>query len=185
MTAYYKGFITGKISIISPIGNTWSIITLALTVLLLSKSINAPELFCAALIILGTVLASLNLKEIKKLNKRAITKGAEYAILAAICFGVGYFFLNFAIQILGYFIAIALFVIFMVFYSGVYALLLGGNTKRSKTKLVYPIMALLVIGVLEAIGFISYGAGASINPVIIAPIIAASPIATILLALAI
>ena len=179
--AFYKGFKVGKVSIVSPIANSSVIVTLVLAIAFLNTPLTNLESIAAALIIIGTLLASFELKELKRLNFRAMIKGANYAFGAMLFWGIGSFLVIVLVNELGWFIPIFLVYVFYFAYSAIYA----GALRVRFTK-ISP-MALIVValtGILAAVGFLAYGAGASLGyaPIVIV-MLGAAPTLTVILAL--
>ena len=93
--AYYffmKGFEIGNLSLVSPIGGAYSIITVFLALIFLGESLSYTQALAVFLMILGMVFTSSNITEIKNIKSQ---KGLKEALLAMIGFGISMFVLGF------------------------------------------------------------------------------------------
>ncbi len=177
---FYKGFSVGKVSIVSPIANSAVVVTLVIALLFLSYTLTNFETVGIILIIIGTVLASFELKELKKLNFKIAVKGVWYAFGAMIFWGIGSFLIIILVNNLGWFIPIFLVYVFYFTYCVIYAISL--RVKFTNLKPALPITALT--GVLATIGFLAYSIGITLNyTLIVLVLLGAAPTLTVVLAL--
>lgn len=181
LLALYKGFKVGNVSIVSPISSSWAMITVLLGIIFLQESLTNLQLLAIALIILGTISSSIKLSEFKKLNSKTLVSGAVYAFIAMLSWGLMYFLINVLVKALGWFPPILFLIAFSVLYLAIY--FKASKMKLAKMKPVLGILAL--VSILDTIAFLAYSIGATSNDVIIvAPIAAAAPAITIILAIA-
>ncbi|HUC38931.1 MAG TPA: EamA family transporter [Candidatus Acidoferrum sp.] len=177
---FYKGFKVGMVSIISPIANSAVIITLVLALLFLSYTLTTFEAVGIVLIIVGTLLVSFELKELKKLNFKIAVKGFWYAIGAMLFWGIGSFLVIILVDQLGWFVPIFLVYVFYFTYSVIYAA--SRRVKFTKLRPALPITALT--GILATIGFLAYSIGITLNyTLIVLVLLGAAPTLTVILAL--
>ncbi len=177
--SFTKGLEIGNVSIIATVGNTWGAITALLGFLILGQRIGSFQILDICLIIIGTVLVSLNLKDVFKLKPNKFHLGLRYAFVAAVAFGLYFFLLSFLTKTLGWFDTAFLVTIPMVLF-----LLLYGTLTDNKLKVKESRMPLLfLIGILSIVGLLSYNLGVTYNYTdIVAPVSSASPLVTIILA---
>jgi drug/metabolite transporter (DMT)-like permease len=181
VVAYNRGAKVGNISTLSAIGNSFSIITVALIFVFLNPAITTIELLSIAAIIIGTVLASFRLEDLRTLNlkfsNRAI--GVEYGLLAMFGWGVGFFLSILLVRQLGWFLpALLVSAVLVVYFAFLFK---PFGLKYVDPRPVWKLF--LLTGVLAVTGIFGYNLGvATGNSVIVAPIAAASPIVTAILA---
>ncbi len=177
--AFTKGQQVGNLSVVVTIANAWAAVTVVLGVVLLHEILSAFQIFDIALIIIGTVLVSLELKNLSRSATRVRKLGVECALVTVFGWGFFYFLLSFLISSIGWFPAALL-------ETAASAMVFLAYGIISKRELALPKVALpylLFICVLNFIGFIAFNIGVTYNyAAVVAPITAASPIVVILLA---
>ena len=177
--AFYKGLQIGKVSIVSPIAASWSVITVILCLVLLKEKLTNIQSFGISLAIIGAVLVSFKSHDLLKLRIKNIAVGVKYALIALFGWGFYMFLIGVLVDKLGWFLPVffikAVAVFYLLSYSGV-----------SKQDIKFPknvYFFIVLIGVLETIAFLSYGMGINYEyNSIVAPIGAAFPMVTIILA---
>ncbi len=176
---YNKGLEVGNISIVATIGGMWGAITAVLGFIFLGEKITYFQIFYILLIIIGTALVSLNLKDILKLGTYRLYKGTEYALMATFGWGMYFFVMSILSSKLGWFDAAFLVAISTVAFMSVY-----GFTTKAKTKIKRSSYTLLfLVALTSALGIFSYNLGVISNYTdIVAPISSASPLVTVALA---
>jgi uncharacterized membrane protein len=89
---FYRALEAGPIALVSPLTSTSSICTLLLSLFILRQGLTAVQIGAVIISILGVLLASTNLKEIRALlqNQRYtfFSKGLRWAIIATLAFGL-------------------------------------------------------------------------------------------------
>lgn len=177
--AFYKGLQVGKVSIISPIAACWAVVTVILSLIFLNETLTALQIVGVSLAILGAVLTSFKLHDLLKLRLKNIAKGVEYAIIALLAWGVYFIFIDILVAELSWFLPMFLLKAVAVFYLLTYSCATKKNVSFPKNI----ILLIILIGVLEVIAFLSYGIGVTSEyTAIVAPICAAFPMVTIILA---
>jgi len=177
--AFYKGLQIGQVSVISPIAACWGAVTVILSLIFLHEKLNLFQSVGVSLAILGAVLTSFRLHELFTLKKRAFVKGIHYALIAMFSWGIYFTLIGSLLPKTGWFLSI-----FFIKATAVgYLLLYSLGTKK---EIAFPKKATLfvfLIGLLETIAFLAYGMGVnSEHTSIVAPIGAAFPMVTIILA---
>lgn len=177
--AFYKGLQIGKVSIISPVTACWSVVTVILSLIFLNETLTTLQAISVGLAILGAVLSSFKLHDLLKLKLTNLASGVEYAIVTLLAWGIYFVFIDVLVAELSWFLPILLIKTVVVFYLLVYS----GATKKNISFPKNVALLVVLIGVLEAIAFLSYGVGiTSEYTAIVAPIAAALPAVTMVLA---
>jgi len=177
--AFYKGLQIGKLSIISPLAASWSVVTVILSLVLLNEKLAITQFIGVGLAIIGSVLVSFKFHDLIKLKIKNISKGVGYAVIALFGWGIGMFLIGVMISKLGWFFPMFFVKAVIVFYSFSYSGLSKREIKFPKN--VFSLV--LLIGIFELLAFMSYGLGINKDyNSIVAPISAAFPMVTIILA---
>jgi hypothetical protein len=99
---FYRGLEIGKVSVVSPIFSSGSLVTVILSTILLGEYLNQKEILIISLIISGTVLTSFGWSDIKRLNFRDLLNGTKYALPAMLLRGVSFVFVDLLITKYGW-----------------------------------------------------------------------------------
>lgn len=175
--AYYKGLQVGKVSIVMPVESGWAVVTVLLSLTLLHEVLTAIQALGVSLAIIGAVLVSFKWNDLLKLKNHA--KGVKYAVIAALGFGMDFVVIDLMVSEIGWFLPIffigAITAFFLLAYSGV-----------SRKDISFPrnvALFIILIGILDTAAYLSYSTGViSEYAAIVAPIAAASPAVSIILA---
>ncbi len=179
--AYYQGLAIGKVSLVSPISASWSLITVLISLIFLKENLTQLQLFGVGLTILGVFFTSTNLKKLRKKVKLDFDPGVKFAFIAMLSWGIGMALIDPQVDRLGWFLPIMIMRIFLIIYLLLYSL--GSKTKLSFVYEKNLLLNLFPVGLLETIGFFGYSLGVRAElGSIVAPVAAASPLVTILLA---
>jgi drug/metabolite transporter (DMT)-like permease len=100
LTAYYTGLSIGPVSIVSPIGAAYPLITTLLVILLFKSHLTLPQAFGIVLTVSGIMVASGLLQN--KLSEWRLNMGAIWAIVAFLFWGLLFALLGKAISLLGW-----------------------------------------------------------------------------------
>ncbi len=173
--SFYKGLEVGKVSIISPIGASWSMVTVLITAIFFKEKLTGFQGLAIGLIILGAVLSAFKISGLKKSN----TKGIGWGLLAMAAWGINFALFGFLTKQLGWFVPMVLLKLFSMAYLLVYK-------AAMRPKIANPGKlwnAVLIIALLEVIAWVAVGIGLKTEYTsIVAPVSASFPILTILLA---
>lgn len=176
---YYKGFKVGKVAVIAPIVNSWPIITLFFALTILGQSLKISQAYAIIIILFGALLVSFKYSDLKRFVFKNAASGLRYAIIGAFMFGVAYTILDPLVASLGFFIPVFLHKLIQVPLSYTYI-------KNKKIDLKFPksiVFFIVLIGGLEFGGVITYNLAINSEfTALIAPMMAASPMVTVLLA---
>ena len=182
--AFYRGLEKGQVSLVSPIGASWAIITVILSVIFFKEPLLKNQIVSIILIILGIILVSTNFQEplkIRRLKTFSGISGTKEGLIAMFGWGISLFLIVPAVKTLGWFLPIFLFRVFMILFLGSFIFFSKRSFKISPR---LPLLVILVpIGFLDIGAFFVYSFGVSrAYSSIVAPIAAAFPLITILLA---
>lgn len=108
--AFYRALEIGPIAIVSPISATSSTFTLTLSVLILQEQLTPGRMGLVMLVILGLVLASSSLAELRALRKKPgfslWSQGVRWAIVATLAFGAMDFGIGASAAMTGWFLPV-------------------------------------------------------------------------------
>ncbi|MDE1860533.1 MAG: DMT family transporter [Candidatus Micrarchaeota archaeon] len=181
MLVFTKGLEIGNVSIVATIANSWGAVTAILGVVFLGNMMTGMQAFYIATIIAGTVLASLNLRQVFSAGaSKLTTSGIEHAIATMMLLGIFFFLVSYLTTVINWF-SVSLFITFFsILFTLVYCVL-----TKVEIKPVRKGAGLLIAGgVIGAVAGLAYNLGVTYNYAsIVAPVAAASPIVTVVLAL--
>ncbi len=175
--SFYKGLQVGKVSIVMPVESGWAVVTVLLSLTLLHETLSAIQAVGISLAIIGAVLVSFKWKDLIKMKNHA--KGVKYAVIAALAFGADFVVIDLMVSEIGWFLPIFFIGIitafFLLTYSGI-----------SKKDISFPknvVLFIILVGILDTAAYLSYSTGVTSEYAsIVAPIAAASPAVSIILA---
>ncbi len=177
--SFCKGLQVGTVSIISPVSACWAVITVILSLVFLNETLTSIQSAGVILAISGTVLTSFKLHDLLKLKLKNHATGIEYAIISVFATGIYFVFISILVNELSWFLPI-----FFMKNAALFYLLTYSATAKKNISLPKDITSsIILIGTLEAIGFLAYGIGVNSEYTsIVAPISATFPMVTIILA---
>ena len=177
--SFYKGLEIGKVSVISPIVACCAGVTVILSLVFLNETLSALQAIGVNLAILGAILTSLKHRDIRNLRPKNTEAGIKYALYTMLATGIIFVFIDVLVSELGWFMPM-----FLIRAAAVFCLLI--YTISAKKDITFPknsTSLLIIVGVLEVAGILIYGAGiTSEYTAVVAPIGAAFPVITIILA---
>lgn len=177
---FMKGFEIGNISLVSPIGSSYSIITVLLALLFLHEKLPLVKLFAILIMIIGVLLTSTDIREIKNITSQ---KGLKEALLSMSGLGIAFFILGLAskqMDILNIFIFASLSqAVFFIFLS------LAKNGLVKKNDINFRISTIFIIhSLIVNMGWFLYIYGIGKNLVsLVTPLSSLFPGITVILAL--
>jgi len=179
LLGFYKGMQIGSVSIISPIASAYSAVTVILSLLFLDEKLNALQAAGIFLAISGAVLTSFRLHDLLKLNFRNSAAGVKYGLIALFSWGIFFVLVGILVKNMGWLLPPLIIKTMGIFYMLSYA-------GASRKKISFPKNAalfIILLGVLETVGFLSVGAGMGFEQIsIVAPVSSTYPLITIILA---
>lgn len=177
--SFYKGMQIGNVSVISPISSSYAVITIILSLIFLNEKLNALQTAGISLAILGAILTSFKLHDLVKLKLKNISTGVGYGLIAMLGWGIFFAFMKPLVNELGWFFPPLLIKTLGIFFVLSYA----GASKKSISFPKNAALFVILLGILETIGFLFVGAGMmSEQTSIIAPVSSTYPLITIILA---
>lgn len=169
----YRAFHRGVVSVVAPVAYTYPVVTTVLSIILLGSVLLVPEAIAIALVILGVVLLSTRVSELRAYVRGkglpTVVEGVKWAVASSVSFGVVYVAVGYATPFLSYFLPV-------VIIRGVGAVIGFGAAPAFKAD-VRPTRAsfslfILAMALLETVGLLSFNYGISVGPNAI-PVIAA------------
>lgn len=178
LLTFLKGLKIGKLSIIAPISGSWSVITVLIGVIFLSEALNVLEIVGIILVIFGTLLASLRIRDVLRLKRDTIISGSEYAVATMLIWGVLFALIGILSKRIGW-----LSPIFIVTVGS--AVVLFVYSVVGKVELKFPVKLYRMVGLWTLTGtlaFIFYSLGTNYGYIsIVSPITAASAFVAVIL----
>ncbi|MFZ3077078.1 MAG: DMT family transporter [Candidatus Aenigmatarchaeota archaeon] len=175
--SFYKSLQVGKVSIVMPVGSCWAVVTVLLSLTLLHEVLTATQAFGISLAIGGAVLVSFKWKDLMRFRNR--TKGLNYAVIAALAFGADFVVIDLLVSEIGWFLPV-------FFVSAITAFFLFLYSGAAKKDISFPkniLLFIILVGALDTVAYLSYSSGVTSEySAIVAPIGAASPAVSIILA---
>ncbi len=123
--AFYKALNIGKIGVVVPVSSSASLFTVAFSMIFLNEVLTSVQMLSISAIILGVILISVKISDLKKSN---IAAGVPYALAASFFWGVYYFLLKFPVAVLGALFTAALTQLGILFFTALYGLKSGRLT---------------------------------------------------------
>ena len=174
--AYYKGLEKGPVSVVSSAASAWLAVCVLFSIFLFGESVSLPQATLMFFILVGIVLLSQSPSQ-----EKIFGSGLAWALLAMLILGWAMAVLPRLSEAAGPFYS----VLILKTMGGVGALLILRSAKISITMPQGRNLwrAIGLAGSIDAAGFIFFNLGVSFLPVVIvAPIVAAHPLATVILA---
>ena len=178
--SFFKGTQVGNLSVLSPIASSYSVIIILFSILFLSEILLPIQVGSVVLVVVGTILVSINLKNFKNLKLVITDRSVPYGLLAMFFWGTSFILIGDMTVKIGWLEIIILTTISGVLFLTI--LTLYKEKSLSITNYSYKLAALL--GILSSMGYLGYSLGVnSTYASIVAPVVAAAPVVTIFLAL--
>ncbi len=177
---FYKGLQKGKMSLVSPIANSWPLIAILVGFVVFSQIPAANHLYGALLIMAGVALASARIGKAKKGYKINLMKGVTEAFFAMGAWGLSLSLIKIPVDGVGWPSAVILVTFWQLIFIG--GLFLLGKHKKTNTDNKAVAIAFLS-GILLVIGDVAYNVSVtSENLSLVSPITSAAPVVTVVLA---
>ena len=180
--SFYKGLKVGKVSLVAPISSGWSLILVLAGVLFYNEVLSSSQIGAVALIIIGSILVSTDLKELFTSSKvRFADPGIPYAFVAMFSWGIGWLFFNEAVKQVGWVTPNIVLASSIVFFLIVYSV--GSKQSLSPPASQSDWLRALFIGLATIGAYISYSIGIEkYLTSLVGPLAAAYPLVTVILA---
>lgn len=178
--AFYQGLSSAKVSLVSPIGASWGLVTAVLSVVFFKEILSFNQTLAVALIVLGLILLSLDIKELIKIRKITVLGGVKEGLVAMFGWGISMFLIVGPSQELGWFLPVYIFRLFAIVLLILYVF--WSKTDFKEKVRIEHLKLLLPVGLLDIFAFFSYSFGVQGESAsIVAPVAAAFPLITIVL----
>jgi len=175
---FYKAMETGKVGLISPVASSHTILAIALAITFYRERLSSTHLVSISLIVLGVLLISLNLKDIKHSDIFKRKSGLPYAFITAVTWGFYFFLIKIPVDKIGPVLTS------LITESGMLIcafLVLISKRDQIVYKTKKHIFTVIIISVLATIGFLAYLQGMNIGGVsIVTALSASSPLVIVL-----
>lgn len=162
-TFLYRAFHKGVVSVVAPVAYTYPAVTTVVSIGILGAILTTTQVLAVAGIIVGVVLTSTRFSELRQSvsGKGApnMTAGFAQAIGASLFFGFVYIGVGYAAPAVSVVVPVMVLRVVGISMAILLAPVLGQDVRPSRT--VFS-RAILVMGVLEAAGFLSLTYGISI-----------------------
>lgn len=179
--SFYKGMEKGQVSLVSPLGATWGLITAILGVAFYHETLGLNQLVAILLIVTGIVLLSIDIQAISKSKQVELLSGVKEGIISMLGWGIAWFLMVIPTNNLDWFMPAFVFRLFLLIMLSIYIATTGKSFLPPKKK--FPLWPLLAVGALDMGAFFSLSLGmTATNSSIIAPIASSNTVVTILLA---
>lgn len=178
--AYYKGMEKGQVTLVSPLGASYSLVTALLSVIFLKEVLRFNQVAALFLIIAGMVIISMSFKDLIKNKSLQVLTGTKEGIIAMLGWGISLFLLIFPSKELGWFLPSLTFRFLIICFLLLYILYSRIPIVPKTQKL--PLKLLIAIGIFDILAFFSYSLGVTSGyGSIVAPVSSASTLVTIFL----
>ena len=145
----------------------------------MNEKLNGLQTVGVSLAILGTILVSFKLHDLMKLKLKSVVSGVRYGLIAMLGWGIAFVFVGILVENLGWFFPPLLIKTAGIFYILAYA----GTAKKSISFPKNAALLVALIGILETVGFLSIGAGMSLEQTsIVVPVSSVYALMTVILA---
>lgn len=162
--ALYRAFHRGVVSVVAPVAYTYPAVTTVVSVAVLGVVLSSARVFAIAGIILGVVLLSMRYSELRSYSRGdgrpALTAGVAAAVTSSVTFGAVYVVLGYATPIVGYFFPVIVLRGVGTVTGFVLAPVFNERVRPSRMSFS---RVILIMGVLEAVGFLIFNFGVSLG----------------------
>ncbi len=170
----YRAFAAGPVSITAPIVGANSLVVVAVSVFVFNEVLRANQWIAIALLILGLFGVTYERKKKQSFS----SSGVLLALVALVLIGCGIAGFVYAIDQVGWVVAVLLGYFFTAFWSGLYLLIKGQLEGPHLSKNVLGLVAFQILGTVS----VSLGIEKSLAAVVI-PVSSVSPLITTLMGL--
>ncbi|MDA4128390.1 MAG: DMT family transporter [Thaumarchaeota archaeon] len=158
----YRGFHRGVVSVVAPIAYSYPAITTVLAVLLLGTMLTSMSILALLAIMIGVALVSTRFSELHRYAQGRgllkLTPGVGSAVLSASSFGAVYVGIGYVTPFVGYFVPPLFLRVLGGLFGFLFAPILKQNVKPDRHSIN---LVIVVMGVLETIGLLSFNLGIS------------------------
>lgn len=178
---FVKAVSTGKAGVVIPIIDLGIVVSLLCSYIFLGQSLSGIGIFFVFLILIGVILLSLNLSDLKNSKVLDLSSGILYALIAAFLWGIGYFIWYFPVQYIGALNSSFLIEVGVLTAGLIHLLLFKRENLKSVPRNIWFVS--LLIGIFAATGTYGINLGIKeVGPSITYAIVGAKPFVSALVA---
>jgi len=183
--SYYRGLKVGRVSLVTPISSGWSLILVLAAIFLYGEALAPTQAIAIGLVIVGSVLVSANLKEPQGSSRFTLSDpGIAYGFLAMLGWGIGFLFLNEAVEEVGWVIADLVLAMSMTAFLLIYST--ASRESIAPPATVRDRLRTAFIGFATILAYASYSIGIErYLTSVVGPLAAAYPLVAVVLAVVI
>jgi uncharacterized membrane protein len=179
--AFYKGLEKGQVSLVSPLGASWGLISALLGIIFYHEKFVFHQGLSILFILAGIVGLSIDLKKLIASRHVSLLAGAKEGVIAMFAWGISLFLLVTPTKMVNWFLPTLTFRLLLILFLGGYMLATKTAFVPSKVKVSWG--TLFVIGVFDFAAFMSLSLGVlQANSSLILPIASAYALVTVALA---
>ncbi len=177
---FYKSMERGKLSLVSPMANSWSVVAIAVGFVLFLQIPTTMQLAGTVFVIAGLALAAIKTEKSLEGFKNRFAKGAPEALIALVSWGLAHSIVKIPADETGWFSASAVFLVTELLLVSVVFAVRRYSLAAIVSKSFSPAF---LAGFLLSFGNIAYIKGVSSTYLsIVSPIASSAPIITVVLA---
>lgn len=180
LSLFYRGMQKGQISIISPFFSSFAVLNVLIAVLIFKEILSVTKMFGVAMLILGTILISVDINQVKKTKFLSLKKGIPETTLAVLIYGIYFPFWAVLVSNQGWLVIIVLARMFLALTLFAFMKFQPANIRISSREFFRGVGPIGLFGAVAALT-VSLGLRSSYTS-IVAPISAAFSLPTIILA---
>ncbi|MBI5613504.1 DMT family transporter [Candidatus Gottesmanbacteria bacterium] len=179
--AFYKGLEKGQVSLVSPLGASWGLISALLGIVFYHEAFAFHQGLSIFLILAGIVGLSLDVKKFIDSKQVSVLAGVKEGVIAMFAWGISLFLLVTPTKTVNWFFPTLVFRLLLILFLGGYMIATKTSFVRSKVKV--PWGTLFIIGAFDFAAFMSLSLGElQANSSLILPIASAYALVTVALA---
>lgn len=187
MAAFYRGLEAGPVSIVSPLGSMYPLITTLIAVTVFGASLAAGQAVGIVMILAGVLLAS-GLTDWRKSKRTSLRVGPRFALIAAVLWGISFSLQAQAVHKLGWQIATLFSYYALTLTYVIITPIVKGDEEISVRTIRASLTNKYIIGatILGSVGLLALNIGISEDTssgALVAALSATYPIITVILAL--
>jgi len=176
--AYYTGLQRGPVSVVTSAASAWLAVAVVVAVVLFNEGVSGAQALTMAVILLGIVMLSLRPGD----SISGGGTGLWWGLLAMFGLGVAIGIFGRLTEAAGPMVATLAVRTLSIIPSYLFMRVRGTGVSFPQTLSVW--IVLISAAILDAGGYVAYNLGVNVSPVaVVAPIVAAHPVATIALAI--
>lgn len=175
---YYKALEVGLVSILNPIQASWVVITVLLSILFLNESLSPIQIVGITVTFAGIVLCSIRPEDFIRRRFTQLLPGVKLDFISALCWGFYFVLAGYVISQIGWFAPVFFMRLFVVSSLFIFVFYKNLDIRIPQLKFRWYV---LIIGVLDLLGWFGWAYGVQTEYVsLVSPIAAAFPLATVI-----